>query len=523
MKPSEIAERLTGKSLIGTRLLRALDQSHADATRTFRAVDPATGSTLEPPFFVATEGDVERATRLASEAFYPFSESPGSARAELLERIAVGLDERRDLLVARAMRETALPEPRLEGEVARAAGQLRMYAALVREDTWRDPRIDRGDADRLPTPKPDLRSMRRALGPVAVFGASNFPFAFSVAGGDTAAALAAGCPVVVKAHPGHPGTSELVAMVIADAARASGLPEGVFSLLLDDGHDVGVALVQSPHIRAVGFTGSRAGGEALTRIAASRAVPIPVYAEMGSVNPVFVLPVAAREQCGAISKGLHESFTLGVGQFCTNPGVVFVPHGEAGDELVRSLAHRVEATPEGTMLNARVCELYGSGLDALLAAGGSALARGAAATGPTSASAAVWEVGLDAVRASPALLAEVFGPSTVIVRYDAFASLIDFARTLEGQLTATIHAAATELDDVRPLASVLADRAGRVLFGGFPTGVEVSPAMVHGGPFPATSDGRSTSVGTYAIERFTRLVAYQNAPQELLPEALRDR
>lgn len=421
------------------------------------------------------------------------------------------------------MRETALPEGRLNGETSRTTNQLRMFADLVRDDAWREPRIDRSDPERTPAPKPDVRSMRRALGPVAVFGASNFPLAFSVAGGDTAAALAAGCPVVVKAHPGHPGTSELVGAAIAEVARAMHLPEGVFSLLFDDDHDMGVKLVKASPIRVVGFTGSRAGGEALARIAAARPEPIPVYAEMGSVNPVFVLPNAARERGASLAEGLHGSFTLGVGQFCTSPGVVLVPQGDAGQTLVRELMHRTEATPQGTMLNARVCELYGQGLDAPRDAGGRQLARGARADGATAAVATLWEVDDEGTLANPALLSAVFGPSTLIVRYDDPASLLDFARTMEGQLTATIHAEPDEYDAVRPLAAALADRAGRVLFGGLPTGVEVGPAMVHGGPFPATSDGRGTSVGTHAIERYTRLVAYQDFPQELLPEPLRDR
>lgn len=508
---------------MGTGVADVQNEAPRNGARTFRGVDPATGLPVGPTFAAATPGDVERVTRLAAEAFERFAGASGATRARFLDRIAAALEERRDRLVACAIRETALPEARLAGEVARTTDQLRMFAGLVRDDAWRDVRIDRGDPDRTPAPKPDLRSMRRAIGPVAVFGASNFPFAFSVAGGDTASALAAGCPVVVKAHPGHPGTSHLVGNAIVDAARSMDLPDGVFSLLFDDGHEVGIQLVQSPEIRAVGFTGSRTGGEALTRIAAERPEPIPVYAEMGSVNPVFVLPSAARERGEAISDGLHASFTLGVGQFCTNPGVVLVPLGDAGDALVDSLAQRTEATPEGTMLNARVCELYGQGLDALREAGGRPVARGAAAQGPTTASAAVWEVGLHDARAKPALLREVFGPSTLIVRYDDIASLKAFAQDMEGQLTATIHAEPHEFGDARLLVSVLAERVGRVLFDGFPTGVEVSQAMVHGGPYPATSDGRSTSVGTYAIERFTRLVAFQNAPSELLPEMLRDR
>ncbi len=513
-------ESITGRPIIGTAIRNDLMRDPDSSPSTFRAVDPRTGGAIEPAFYTATGGEVARAARLAAEAFEPYAELSGETRAEFLERIADALDARRDALVARASCETALPEGRLQGETARTTNQLRMFADLVRDEVWREPRIDRGDPERTLAPKPDVRSMRRAIGPVAVFGASNFPLAFSVAGGDTAAALAAGCPVVVKAHPGHPGTSELVGATIAEVARAMELPEGVFSLLFDDGHEVGVKLVEAPQVRAVGFTGSRAGGEALMKVAAARPEPIPVYAEMGSVNPVFVTPGAARARGEALAEGLHRSLTLGVGQFCTNPGVVLVPQGEDGGALVRALARRVEATPPGTMLNARVYEGYGRDLAALRAAGGRPLARGAQAEG--AAAAALWEVDLEDALANPELLSEVFGPSALIVRYDEPGRLLAFARAMEGQLTATIHAEDDELGAQRPLAAALADRAGRVLFGGFPTGVEVGSAMVHGGPFPATSDGRGTSVGTHAIERYTRLVAYQDFPQELLPEALRD-
>lgn len=511
---------LMGRSLIDTRLTADL----GDEERTFRAVDPSTGAELAPSFRCATEADVAEAGRLASAAFPPFAASSGRTRSAFLHRIAEELEARRDPIVARAHLETALPEPRLSGELARTTNQLRMFAELVEDDAWRDPRIDPAQPERSPAPKPDVRSMRTSIGPVAVFGASNFPLAFSVAGGDTAAALAAGCPVIVKAHPSHPGTSELVGRAIAAAARASDLPAGTFSLLFDDGHDVGQRLVGSPDVNAVGFTGSRRGGEALMRRAAERPVPIPVYAEMGSVNPIFVLPRAASMRVTSIAEGVHGSFTLGVGQFCTNPGVVLVPRDDGGDRIVGELVARTETTPAGTMLNAQVCANYGRGIDELHRAGGRPIARGIdAAESATAGVAALWEVGLEQVRAEPAMLSEVFGPSTLLVRYDTVDDLLRFAEGMEGQLTATLHADADDLNAHPGLVDVLARRAGRVVVNGYPTGVEVTSAMVHGGPFPATSDGRSTSVGTRAIERFTRLVAYQDVPDAFLPAPLRDR
>jgi len=515
-------EALTGHSLVGTAAPGNKVHEAQPKAQTFRVTDPLNGEAFGPDFHVATDADVARAAHLASRAFESYENLSGETRAEFLIRIGDGLEQHQDALVARAMRETALAAERLRGETSRTANQLRMFANLIRDEAWRNLRIDRGDPNRKPAPKPDIRSMRRALGPVAVFGASNFPLAFSVAGGDTAAALAAGCPVVVKAHPSHPGTSELVGTIIAKAARDLELPEGVFSLLFDEGYEVGIKLVEAPEICAVGFTGSRSGGEALVRAAAARPKPIPVYAEMGSVNPVFVLPDAARARGKELAEGLHSSFTQGVGQFCTNPGVVLVPYGDAGDKLVNDLKRLTEKTTPGTMLSSRVCQMYNRGLDALREAGARALARGTQAEGATVVAAAIWEVSLEDTLINATLLNEVFGPSTLIVRYKDSASLVDFARTLEGQLTATIHAQPDEIPAVSSLAAVLADRAGRVLFGGFPTGVEVSPAMVHGGPFPATSDGRGTSVGTGAIERYTRLVAYQDFPQELLPVPLRN-
>ncbi len=488
---------------------------------TFKAIDPSSGAALEPAYAVTTLHELAAMAKNAQAAFGRYSRLSGEQRAAFLRTIAAGLDANADPIVARATAETALPEARLRGEVGRTSNQLRMFASLIEDDAWLGARIDHGDPERTPAPKPDVRSMRRPLGPVAVFGASNFPLAFSVAGGDTAAALAAGCSVIAKAHPGHPGTSRMVGDVITSAAEASGMPRGVFELVMEDGHEVGQALVQLAEIKAVGFTGSRAGGEALMQLAASRPDPIPVYAEMGSVNPVFVLPEAAKSRGVQLAEGLFGSFTLGVGQFCTNPGVTLLPTGPEGDVIRDELASLTAAAAPGTMLNGRVCELYGSGLKELAAAGGREVARGRASDGATQGVPTLWEADVSTALKQPRLLGEVFGPSTLLLRYQSEHELHEFAAAIEGQLTATLQGEADELADYAELIEALAGKAGRVIVNQYPTGVEVGPAMVHGGPYPATSDGRSSSVGTLAIERFTRWVAYQNFPEELLPAPLR--
>jgi NADP-dependent aldehyde dehydrogenase len=406
--------------------------------------------------------------------------------------------------------------------MGRTCAQLRLFASVLDEGSWVDARIDTGDPVRMPVPKPDVRSMRRPLGPVVVFGASNFPLAFSVAGGDTAAALAAGNPVITKAHPAHPGTCERVGRVLAEAVREAGLPEATFSLLFDSGYEVGQALVQHPQVAAVAFTGSRAGGEALMRLAASRPHPIPVYAEMGSVNPVLILPGALQARGPAIAAGLHASFTLGAGQFCTNPGVVLVEEGAAGDAFLAALAEITAATAAGTLLTPGICQAYGKGQDQLAALGAERLAQGPEGSSATAGRAAVWQVTAAQALAEPRLLEEVFGPSTLAVRYHGGEELEGLLRHLDGNLTASVHGEPDELREIGPILSLLETKAGRLLINQFPTGVEVCHAMVHGGPFPATSDGRSTSVGTRALERFTRFVAYQGFPQEALPPELQD-
>jgi acyl-CoA reductase-like NAD-dependent aldehyde dehydrogenase len=385
--------------------------------------------------------------------------------------------------------------------------------------------------------------MLRPLGPVAVFGASNFPLAFSVAGGDTASALAAGCPVVVKAHPAHPGTSELAGLAILRAAADSGMPEGVFGLLFDAGygaglaggtdHAVGAALVRHPAIRAVGFTGSRRGGLALAEIAAARPVPIPVYAEMSSINPVFILPEAMRDRGADIAAGLHASVTLGAGQFCTNPGLVVVESGGAARSFLDELARLIQATPIGTMLSAGICAAYGAGVaERANLPGVELLAAAAAAPAVASvgepravhgqAGAALFRTDAATFLASPVLMNEVFGPTTLVVECAGRAEMLAVARALEGQLTASVHGTDADLAANGDLLEVLEGRAGRLVFNGYPTGVEVCHAMVHGGPHPATLDGRSTSVGTRAIQRFARPVCWQDCPDALLPEELRE-
>jgi 2,5-dioxopentanoate dehydrogenase len=439
--------------------------------------------------------DVDRAASAAAEAFETYGWLSGSEKGKLLRAIASRLEAGGDAIVEQANRETSLGVARFKNELARTCNQLRMFAALVEEGSWVDARIDRG--------KVDVRSMLRPLGPVAVFGASNFPLAFSVPGGDTASALAAGCPVVVKAHPAHPETSKLAARAISEVT-----PKGVFALV--EGYEAGIELVKHPLIKAVAFTGSRGGGRALMDIAAARPVPIPVYAEMGSINPLFILPRALRERGADIAAGLHASVTLGVGQFCTNPGLVIT--GTSNDFL-EDLAKRMGATPCAPMLTPAIAEAYRAGVGRFASiADRRAFVENGAALFTTDASTFL---------KSEELMEEVFGPSTLVVQCDDRARMLEIARSLQGQLTATVHAAEGEAEEYRDLLAILETKAGRIVFNGYPTGVEVVNAMVHGGPYPATSDGRSTSVGARAIERFTRLVAWQNAPESVLPDELR--
>ncbi len=489
----------------------------------FRAVDPTTGAALEPAF---SEGDAtlaDRALGAAEAAFPAYARTAGAERARFLRAIADQIVGLGDPLLERAQAETALPRARLESERARTVNQLRLFADVIEEGSWVEARIDPGNPARTPAPKPDVRRMLVPLGPVAVFAASNFPLAFSVAGGDTASALAAGCPVVCKAHPGHPGTSEMVARAIHRAARASDVAPGVLSLLHGWNHEVGLALVRHPLTRAVGFTGSLRAGRALFDAASARPEPIPVHAEMGSVNPVFVLPSALAERGDTIAQGLAQSVTLGVGQFCTNPGVVVGVAGPAFERFTHALGERLGATAAGVMLYDRLSTTYAAGLEQARSRGARLLAAAPPAARPTCAAPAL--LGIDAPRflADAALRQEIFGPVSLVVTARDADELVRVAESLEGQLTASIHATPAELERHAALVEALRRKAGRLIFNGFPTGVEVGHAMQHGGPYPATTDARSTSVGTAAIARFARPVCFQDFPEAALPPALRDR
>jgi NADP-dependent aldehyde dehydrogenase len=472
------------------------------------------------PVTEASIDDLEQAVAAATHAFDPYRRLPPDTRAAFLDAIAERI-EHSDELVETAHAETTLPLPRLIGERARTANQLRMFATLVREGSWVDARIDRAQPQRAPQPKPDIRRMLVPIGPVAVFGASNFPLAFSVAGGDTASALAAGCPVVVKAHPAHPRTSDIAAGAIAGAAVESGVPAGVFSMVHSTRNDLARALVQHRDIKAVGFTGSLRAGRALFDAAAARTEPIPVFAEMGSVNPVFVLPGAIAERMASLAEGLTESVTLGVGQFCTNPGLAIGVAGPALDEFVRQLERLMIAAPAGTMLTAGIWQAYESGVRRLSDVPGVSVRRAAAAGEPMGAP-ALFVTDAAVMLERDEVREEVFGPSTVVVRCHSPEEMERVARNLEGQLTATIHGTPQDLETYAPLVAILEQKAGRLIVNGYPTGVEVCPSMQHGGPYPATTDSRSTSVGTAAILRFARPVAYQAFPQFLLPRELQD-
>jgi len=489
----------------------------------FKAFNPATGAQIEPGFASAEAADVERAVQLAAEAAPVLARLPGRKRHEFLRRIADSLEAKSADLVARAMLETGLPEARLKGEVARTAGQLRLYGEAAERGDWLDARIETAQPQRQPLPKPDHRSMRRAIGPVVVFGSSNFPFAYSVAGGDTASAFAAGCPVIVKAHPAHPGTGELVGRLIGHAVRDCGLPEGTFSLLFDAGFAVGQALVRHPAVKAVGFTGSLKGGRALADLAAARPEPIPVYAEMGSINPVFLLPGAIAERRAALVEGLYTSSLAGVGQFCTNPGLIVLLRTPEAEQFVQELAARLSATLEGVMLTPGIKNAFVAGTTARATQPGvRVLARGNASS--VCSAAPVWfETDAKFFAGNPALSEEIFGPSSLVVWCRDRGELLAVARSLEGSLTASLHVAASEAGGQGELIDLLAAKAGRVILNGYPTGLEVSPAIVHAGPYPATSDGgRSTSVGTRALERWARLVCYQGFADELLPPELQN-
>ncbi|AUW59621.1 aldehyde dehydrogenase (NADP(+)) [Sphingobium sp. SCG-1] len=506
---------INGTALIGSAEIQT------DAR--FDAINPATGEALTPDFSSAGPDEVAQACGLADAAAIAFADTSPDTRATFLETIAEEIVVIGDALIERAIAETGLPRPRLEGERSRTTGQLRLFAQVLREGSWAQVTIDPALPDRQPLPRPDLRRRHLAIGPVAVFGASNFPLAFSVAGGDTASALAAGCPVVVKGHPAHPGTGELVARAIQKAVAACNLPEGVFSYLPGPSNELGGALVADSRIKAVGFTGSRAGGLALVRIAANRAEPIPVYAEMSSINPVIVFPSALKARGAALAPAFIQSLTMGAGQFCTNPGLLIAVEGQDLDAFIEAAGQALLASHPQPMLSPGIHASFEAGVGALESHQAvTPVARGCVGEGVNQARGALFRTSASQFLSDAALSHEVFGSSSIIVTVSDMAEAATVIATLEGQLTATLILDAADEPLAADIVPILERKVGRILVNGWPTGVEVSHAMVHGGPYPATSDGRTTSVGTLAIDRFLRPICYQSFPTALLPQAIAD-
>ncbi|WP_044875410.1 aldehyde dehydrogenase (NADP(+)) [Pseudomonas sp. LFM046] len=492
----------------------------AAGTLTVQSFDATTGEALPYLFHQATQAEVDAAARAAEAAYPAFRNLPASRRAEFLDAIADELDALGDDFIATVCRETALPTARIQGERGRTSGQMRLFATVLRRGDFYGARIDRALPERKPLPRPDLRQYRIGVGPVAVFGASNFPLAFSTAGGDTAAALAAGCPVVFKAHSGHMATAEWVADAIVRAAEKTAMPAGVFNMIYGGG--VGEWLVKHPAIQAVGFTGSLRGGRALCDMAAARPQPIPVFAEMSSINPVLLLPEALKSRGEQVAQELAASVVLGAGQFCTNPGLVIGIRSPEFSAFLERFAALMGDQPAQTMLNAGGLTSYRQGLEHLEQHPGVSHLAGAKQEG-NQARAQLFKADVSLLLEGDELLQEeVFGPTTVVVEVADKAELTRALHSLRGQLTATLIAEPADLATFGDLASLLEHKAGRLLLNGYPTGVEVCDAMVHGGPYPATSDARGTSVGTLAIDRFLRPVCYQNYPDALLPDALKN-
>ncbi|MGP8291260.1 aldehyde dehydrogenase (NADP(+)) [Vreelandella zhanjiangensis] len=506
---------LTGEMLIGQQAVKG-------SRDPIQAINPATNERLEPAYAGGTQAEVERACELAWSAFDTYRETSLEDRAKFLETIADEIESLGDALVERAVAESGLPQARIQGERGRTCGQLRLFAKTVRAGEWLDVRVDPAMPDRQPMARADLRQRHIALGPVVVFGASNFPLAFSVAGGDTASALAAGCPVIVKAHAAHPGTGELVGRAIQSAVKKCGLPEGVFSLMFGSGREVGTALVSDARIKAAGFTGSRSGGLALWKAAQSRPEPIPFYAEMSSINPVFPLPEALKARGKEMGKAFVGSLNMGAGQFCTNPGLIIAIKGPELDAFIDAAGEAVKESGAQTMLTPGIFEAYESGVKSVVDSGKAReVARGQKGEGPNQCQTGLFVTSAQDFLGNEALQGEIFGSTSLVVECSDVAELQQVAEHLEGQLTVTLQMDDADLNAARALLPTLERKAGRILVNGWPTGVEVCDAMVHGGPFPATSDARTTSVGTAAIFRFLRPVCYQDLPDALLPEAIK--
>lgn len=480
--------------------------------------DPASGTAHS--FSVGTPAMVDQACIAAEEAFISYSQTTTQERAVFLETIADEIDARADAITQIGSEETGLPQARLQGERGRTTGQLKLFASHIRDGKYLDRRFDKALPDRAPIPRPDLKMVQRPIGPVAVFGASNFPLAFSTAGGDTASALAAGCTVVVKGHSAHPGTGEIVGDAIAAAVKKCNLHPGVFSLVQGGKRDVGQSLVQHPLINAVGFTGSLGGGRALFDLCAQRPSPIPFFGELGSVNPMFLLPNAAESRGDEIGKGWASSLTMGAGQFCTNPGIAIVIEGKQADTLIKHASEGLAAIDKQTMLTDGIADAYRDGAKRVSASAGVTELIGTSCQTRDAAPYLFMTTGKDWLN-NEELGEEVFGPFGVVVVVKDLEEMATIASQLKGQLTCTIHMDEGDTDAANALVPILERKAGRLLVNGFPTGVEVSDTMVHGGPYPASTNFGATSVGTMAIRRFLRPVCYQNFPDAILPTDLK--
>ncbi|MFZ0454123.1 MAG: aldehyde dehydrogenase (NADP(+)) [Ignavibacteriaceae bacterium] len=488
----------------------------------FSAVNPVNNEKISPGFHEAAKEEINDAVQKAEDAFNIYRNKSGKEKASFLEAIGEEIMNLGHELIIRCCEETGLPEARITGERGRTVNQLKLFAGLLREGSWVDARIETAEQDRKPLPKPDIRSVKKALGPVGIFGASNFPLAFSVAGGDTASALAAGCTIVVKAHPAHPGTCEMIGSAIRNAVMKSNMPDGTFSMVHGVSTEVGMAIVKHMLIKAIGFTGSFRGGKAIFDAAVQRPEPIPVYAEMGSTNPVFILPGALKEKKEEIAKGLTASVTLGVGQFCTNPGLVFYENSEDAEKFRETAVTSFREVSAGTMLTEGIKNAYKNGVENIKKYDGiNLLAEGKPGEG-NNGTAYLIQTDASCFLSNEKFEDEIFGPSTLNVTANDKPELIKAAKNLKGHLTSTIHATKEDLKNYKELIEILERKAGRLIINGYPTGVEVCHSMVHGGPFPATTDSKTTSVGTLAINRFTRPVSYQNFPDEFLPDELKN-
>ncbi len=493
--------------------------------RTFTSIAAATGAILPPLYYCAEPEDVDRAAAKAAEVFPVFSRLPAMRRAELLRSVAVNLSRQAAAIVERANAETALSSARLHGELSRTCNQLLIFAHLLEEGSWVQARIDTADPMRKPTPKPDIRSLLRPIGPVVILGAGNFPLAFSLAGGDTASALAAGCPVIFKAHPAHPGTSEIVAQILYQSITEVGLPPGIFSLLYDDSHSVARALIQHPAIRGVAYTGSCEGGLAVAQLAADRPEPIPVFAQMAAPNPVFILPGALQHRRMQIVEAIAQSITLSVGQYCTKPSIVFLPEGPDAETLASGLARIIAAVPAAPMTSPTVAEQYRRHVSRRLSALGVGRLTGEWKDLPDAPSwvfPAVLRTDAEHFLHQYQLHDEIFGPATLLVTYRDDPQVVQLAESIGGQLAVGIFGTPEDFSRHIDLMGILEQRAGRLVFNGTPTRVELCNAMAHGGPFPATNVDRFSAVGSTAIYRFVRPVTFQDAPQAQLPDELKD-